>query len=724
VDPVVENKVANIYRMINEREMGYARIWSEEGVISTLQKYVYFDVYKGMKNLILTVNQPAVFKLDVSVFNPYGNRISYSVADSTHMIYTISLIPGTWAIRLGASEEVPYLAILTGHGDITGKLFFTRPDNSAKIGAVEKICLALYKKSGPVHADEVEATVTAPGGDVSKWKLYDDGEHGDGTAGDGIYSRDYRLTRWYGSYHVKVIARGEDEYGPYRFEKNGFFLMENDYDRDEDGMPQEWELRYGLDPAKYDSNFDKDHDGIPNGEEFYKGSDPSSDDTDNGGTQDGSELKNEMNMLDFSDDLIAPPSALITNKQPTDFYEPDYRAPGYGENLLYWSLGRNYYSVDIYRSDSKNGTYTRIKSNVPATKRPYSDNGLVNLKHYYYKISAITKSGIRTRLSDPVMGIPKSDNLAPWGGIEIEGYGRILNVKVTLKLWASPDTKYMRISNTGNYEDSNWEPFSETINWSIAGFEGANFVYVQYMDDTGNISIPFFDSVFYERDKDKDFLGDLWEIKFFGNLLQRAKDDPDKDGLFNIDEFRIGTFPKNPDSDGDGISDGTEISMGLNPLWNDAEISVPMDFSPGWSMVSIPVIPDDASVSSVFPDAMAVYGYEKGTAEYVCKTAKDNLEAGRGYWVLFDSPHSYIQTGEPIISYDLPFYQKGWSLIGGCSSPAKASANNCNIGAIYGYEPGTGYQRLLKSERLMPGRGYWILLNNIFKYCEITVDTR
>jgi len=187
---------------------------------------------------------------------------------------------------------------------------------------------------------------------------------------------------------------------------------------------------------------------------------------------------------------------------------------------------------------------------------------------YYCRIAAITKTGIPTHLSDPVTGMPRKDTLAPWGGIEIEGADRVVNVNVTLKLWASPDTKYMRISNTGNFEGVRWMPFSETQSWTIAGFEGANFVYVQYMDNPGsvffpyfgNISIPFFDSVFYEKDTDGDLLGDLWEIKFFGNLLQRATDDPDRDRLINIDEFTIGTFPKNFDSDGDGIPDGMEVS--------------------------------------------------------------------------------------------------------------------------------------------------------------------
>jgi len=46
-------------------------------------------------------------------------------------------------------------------------------------------------------------------------------------------------------------------------------------------------------------------------------------------------------------------------------------------------------------------------------------------------------------------------------------------------------------------------------------------------------------------------------------------DDTDKDGLCDIDEInRFGTNPNNPDSDGGGVWDGVEVSLGMNP--NDA----------------------------------------------------------------------------------------------------------------------------------------------------------
>ena len=37
---------------------------------------------------------------------------------------------------------------------------------------------------------------------------------------------------------------------------------------------------------------------------------------------------------------------------------------------------------------------------------------------------------------------------------------------------------------------------------------------------------------------------------------------PDEDGLTNIDECEYGTDPNNPDTDGDGMTDGWEVQYG------------------------------------------------------------------------------------------------------------------------------------------------------------------
>src|SRR5690606_9906789 len=45
-------------------------------------------------------------------------------------------------------------------------------------------------------------------------------------------------------------------------------------DADGDGMPDGWEVRFGIDPTQNDANEDPDGDGFTNHEEFVAGSDP------------------------------------------------------------------------------------------------------------------------------------------------------------------------------------------------------------------------------------------------------------------------------------------------------------------------------------------------------------------------------------------------------------------------------------------------------------------
>ena len=49
-------------------------------------------------------------------------------------------------------------------------------------------------------------------------------------------------------------------------------------------------------------------------------------------------------------------------------------------------------------------------------------------------------------------------------------------------------------------------------------------------------------------------------------VFRDAGIDADNDGLIGSDEHYLGTNPDNPDSDGDGFSDGEECRNGTNPL--------------------------------------------------------------------------------------------------------------------------------------------------------------
>jgi hypothetical protein len=216
--------------------------------------------------------------------------------------------------------------------------------------------------------------------------------------------------------------------------------------------------------------------------------------------------------------------------------------------------------------------------------------------------------------------------------------------------------------------------------------------------------------------------------------------DNDCDGLLNEEGAQGCTiYYKDEDNDGQG-AEGDSLCLCLPDTLNnytaicsgDPDDSDPnvrselptrdMDLPAGWSMISILLIPENDSVSSLFPDAVVVYGFEKEVG-YERVPADGNMVVGRGYWILFNTAQSLTLTGQPILNYTHQVDEDGWAMIGGCTSDAEASSDKCSIEVIYGYVQGTGYQRITESETLEPGKGYWILLNNVIGQAELRVET-
>ena len=74
------------------------------------------------------------------------------------------------------------------------------------------------------------------------------------------------------------------------------------------------------------------------------------------------------------------------------------------------------------------------------------------------------------------------------------------------------------------------------------------------------------------NDSDADGLPDAWEIANYGNTTSVSGAlDADNDGLSNAGEYDWESDMLNPDTDGDGIGDGVEVTHGLNPRIVDAD---------------------------------------------------------------------------------------------------------------------------------------------------------
>lgn len=145
--------------------------------------------------------------------------------------------------------------------------------------------------------------------------------------------------------------------------------------------------------------------------------------------------------------------------------------------------------------------------------------------------------------------------------------------------------------------------------------------------------------------------------------------------------------------------------------------NIHMDIPAGWSLISLPLIPDDASVSSLFPRARVVYGCKKGVGYVRVK----KLEGGRGYWILSNKKESYPVSGRLIKGYNWAGNEYKWELIGGCARRARVSVYNGSVEVIYRYLQGIGYNRVRDWEKLNPGEGYWIHLGNITDQTELRI---
>jgi hypothetical protein len=73
------------------------------------------------------------------------------------------------------------------------------------------------------------------------------------------------------------------------------------FDADGDGMPDEFELRFGLNPAVNDAALDGDSDGLTNLQEYQLGTRPNDSDTDNDGLLDGAEVGTHNTLATQSD---------------------------------------------------------------------------------------------------------------------------------------------------------------------------------------------------------------------------------------------------------------------------------------------------------------------------------------------------------------------------------------------------------------------------------------
>ena len=105
-------------------------------------------------------------------------------------------------------------------------------------------------------------------------------------------------------------------------------------------------------------------------------------------------------------------------------------------------------------------------------------------------------------------------------------------------------------------------------------------------DGLDNYTESIYGSNLYLSDSDGDGMDDKWEITYGLNPIDPndSQYDEDYDNLTNLHEYQSGTFPRNPDSNGDGIVD----------VYDPKDISVALQ--EGYFFVRIDVVPFGAGI--------------------------------------------------------------------------------------------------------------------------------
>ena len=138
----------------------------------------------------------------------------------------------------------------------------------------------------------------------------------------------------------------------------------------------------------------------------------------------------------------------------------------------------------------------------------------------------------------------------------------------------------------------------------------------------------------------------------------------------------------------------------------------------GWYMVSLPVIPQDNSVCTLFPEALSAFHWDAVSGVY-----NDVTEIGpkNGYWLAISNTSQTNIEGATLYNYTVHFTSQGWYMIGALRGSTDFTNPNDNpdgtvLSPAFGWNP--DQNEYFQTNMLDEKNGYWIA---VFGECDLTV---
>ncbi|MCK4614103.1 MAG: right-handed parallel beta-helix repeat-containing protein, partial [Thermoplasmata archaeon] len=360
-------------------------------------------------------------------------------------------------------------------------------------------------------------------------------------------------------------------------------------DKDGDGIPNEWEEKYGLNPNDpndadedpdndgYDANYDGEisqDEKFTNLEEYLNDTHPKNNDTDNDDMLDGWEVYYGLNPKDETDagkdldgDGLTNLDEYLNGGDPTD-----------GMLILYWA----HWVIDSKRSYSD---LTIIANEVTITSE--GDLTLTNVIIKIERNSSIIveKDG---RLDASFCTFDKKDEWFSWKEMKLKSNdvtvsnSTISNAEIGIYFYySSPTIIDCNIYNCVPYDLYISIGSNPTL---IRTFFDKHRVFIEDTTDSDNDGLSDLAEHYLwntdpnDPDPDGDGLLDGAEID---NQTDPFDPDTDDDGLTDREEVENGTYPLNPDIDNDELSDYFELLYKTDPFDRDTDDDLMTD---GWEV--------------------------------------------------------------------------------------------------------------------------------------------